>query len=107
MEKLEHFFTSLSHIIWGNWLVALLIGTGLYLGWLMRFFYIRKLPQILKETIIKPIINKESTSGEGNVTSFQALCTALGSCVGNGNIAIAEGLTNGIGFGTSEIFTII
>ncbi|MEG0286406.1 MULTISPECIES: sodium:alanine symporter family protein [Vagococcus] len=86
MEKLEHFFTSLSHIIWGNWLVALLIGTGLYLGWLMRFFYIRKLPQILKETIIKPIINKESTSGEGNVTSFQALCTALGSCVGNGNI---------------------
>lgn len=27
-------------------------------------------------------------------------------CFENGNIAIAEGLTNGIGFGTSEIFTI-
>lgn len=86
MIKLEEFFVSLSNLIWGNWLIALLMGTGLYLGFITRFFHIRRLPHILYETIIKPLKNKDDIVGDGNVTSFQALCTALGSCVGNGNI---------------------
>lgn len=86
MIKLEEFFVSLSNLIWGNWLITLLMGVGIYLGFITRFFHIRKLPHILYETIIKPLRHKEEVLSDGNVTSFQALCTALGSCVGNGNI---------------------
>ena len=86
MLKIEGFFAGLSNLIWGNWLIALLIGVGLYLGVITKFFHIRKLPYILNETVIKSITHRNKKSGDGNVTSFQALCTALGSCVGNGNI---------------------
>lgn len=86
MIELEGFFVSLSNLIWGNWLIALLMGIGLYLGFITKFFHIRKLPYILYETLVKPLKDNNETSGDGNVTSFQALCTALGSCVGNGNI---------------------
>lgn len=96
MDKLELFFTSFSNLIWSNWLIALLIGTGLYLGGLIRFFYIKKLPKILNETIVKPILNSQAVMGEGNVTPFQALCTALGSCIGNGNIVgVATAIVSG------------
>ena len=86
MVKLEGLFVSLSNLIWSNWLIALLILVGIYLGFITKFFHIRKLPQILYITLIKPLKNKEEIKGQGNTTSFQALCTALGSCVGNGNI---------------------
>lgn len=86
MILLENFFKSISNLIWGNWLIVTLLGIGLYFTIMTKFIQIRKLPYIFHETLIKSLRKGEKQKGEGTLTSFQALCTALASCVGNGNI---------------------
>ena len=86
---------SLSQIqaaVWGVPLSLLLVGTGLYLTLLLRGLQFRKLPNALYLAFFK---GKEE-GGEGDITHFQALMTALAATVGTGNIvgvatAIAAG----------------
>lgn len=86
MSGLEQFFFDLSNLIWGNWLIVTLIGVGLYFTAITKFIQVRKLKFIFYETLIKPFKNEYKSEGEGTLTPIQALCTALASCVGNGNI---------------------
>lgn len=51
-------------------------------------------------------IVEEVYSGYSYFKENDIVMAKVTPCFENGNIAIAEGLTNGIGFGTSEIFTI-
>lgn len=97
MKLLEEFFKNLSNLIWGDWLIITLMGIGLYYTIMTRFIQIRKIPFIFNETIIKSFLKKNNElKGEGTVTPFQALCTALASCVGNGNIVgVASALVAG------------
>lgn len=93
---LESFFKHLSDLIWGNWLIATLIGVGFYFTFATKFIQIRKIPYIVYETLIKPFKKGNENKGEGTLTPFQALCTALGSCVGNGNIVgVATAIVGG------------
>lgn len=96
MIGLENFFKNLADLIWGNWLLVTLIGVGLYFTFITKFIQIRKLPYIFHETLIKPFKKENEDLGEGTLTPFQALCTALGSCVGNGNIVgVATAIVGG------------
>ena len=46
--------------------------------------------------LIKSIRGKNEVKGEGTLSAFQALCTALSSCVGNGNIVgVATAIAGG------------
>lgn len=102
MLKLEFFFQNLSNLIWGNWLLVTLISLGAYFTIATNFLTITKLPQILKMTIYDSIMKNKKLKGTGTITPFQALCTALASCVGNGNII---GVTTAIvGGGPGAIF---
>lgn len=78
-------------LVWGIPLQVLLLGTGIYLTVILKGLQLRKLFPSLYLALIK---RKEK--GEGDITHFQALMTALAATVGTGNIvgvatAIAAG----------------
>ena len=84
----------LNGIAWGPWMLLLLVGTGVYLSCRMGFLQFRKFGYIMKNTGGK--IFKKQSAGEGEVTPFQAMATALAATVGTGNIA---GVTGAIAVG--------
>lgn len=76
---------AINNFVWGPVMLVLLVGTGVYLTVRTNFMPITKLGYILKNTLFK-MFEKEST-GEGEITAFQAVATALAATVGTGNIA--------------------
>ncbi len=85
MQALMSFNGWLNNIVWGPPMLVLIIGTGLFLSVKTGFFSVTKIGYILKNTLLK-MFTKES-KGEGEVTAFQAVATALAATVGTGNIA--------------------
>ncbi len=79
----EQTFNEIRDIIWGVPLITLLVGTGIYLTFLLKGLQFRKLYHSLWLAFIK---RKEEKS-EGDISHFQALMTALAATVGTGNIA--------------------
>lgn len=69
-------------IVWGWPLMILLIGTGVWLTFLLRGIQLRLLPHALWLAFVK----RRETEGQGDISHFQALMTALASTVGTGNI---------------------
>lgn len=67
-------------IVWGPWLLILLVGTGVFLSCRLGFLQVMKLPRALK------LIFFARNKGDGDIDSFKALCTALAATVGTGNI---------------------
>lgn len=84
----------LDGLAWGPWMLILLVGTGVYLSWRVGFLQLRKFGYTMKNTIGK-VFHKQS-AGDGEVTPFQAVTTALAATVGTGNIA---GVTGAIAVG--------
>jgi len=84
----------LNGIAWGPWMIILLLGTGIFLSIGVRFIQFRKFGHAMKNTIGK-VFHKQA-AGEGEVTPFQAVTTALAATVGTGNIA---GITGAIAIG--------
>lgn len=90
MDKLVQFLGSINDTIWGLPMLVLLMGTGLLLTIRLNFLQVSKLPRALKLIFTAP------NEGEGDVSSFKSLCTALAATIGTGNIvgvatAIAAG----------------
>lgn len=67
-------------IVWGPWLLVLLVGTGVYLTIRLGLLQMVKLPRALR------LIFFARNKGDGDIDSFKALCTALAATVGTGNI---------------------
>ena len=84
----------LNGIAWGPWMLILLVGTGVYLSARVGFIQFAKFGYAMKNTLGK--LFQKQTAGEGEVTPFQALATALAATVGTGNIA---GVTGAIAVG--------
>lgn len=64
----------------------MLLGLGIFYTVITGFAQIRFFPFVLR-SFIKNIKDKKSTKTEsGKCSSYQALCTAVASCVGSGNI---------------------
>lgn len=90
MQFITEFLTKINEMVWGMPLICLLLGTGIY------FTYKLRLLQLTKLKLAFSCIFKKQDNNEGDVSSFQALCTALSSTIGTGNIvgvatAIAAG----------------
>ncbi|WP_315119549.1 sodium:alanine symporter family protein [uncultured Clostridium sp.] len=83
MENLIQIFNKIDSIVWGAPLLILLVGTGVYLTLRLKCIQITKLPLAFKYMFSK---EDDDSQGEGDVTSFQALCTALAATIGTGNI---------------------
>lgn len=69
----------LDALAWGPPLLILLVGTGLYLTIRLGLLQILRLPKAFQLIFTKD-------KGQGDVSSFAALCTALAATVGTGNI---------------------
>jgi AGCS family alanine or glycine:cation symporter len=74
----------LNSIVWGPPMLVLLVGTGVLLTILTGAVQFRRLGFALREVLGKL---RGPGAGEGTVTPFQAVATALASTVGVGNIA--------------------
>ena len=74
------FLNAFNSFVWGPPLMILLIGTGIMLTIRLGLLQVVKLPKALS------LIFSARNNGSGDVSSFQALCTALAATVGTGNI---------------------
>ncbi len=79
MQSLEAVLARASDLVWGPPLLILLFGTHLFLTVRLKFIQ-TYLPQAIKLSFSR---EKE---GEGDVTQFGALTTALAATIGTGNI---------------------
>jgi AGCS family alanine or glycine:cation symporter len=80
MEQLIQMMDKIDSWVWGPPLLILLVGTGIYLTIRLGILQVFKLP-----LAIRYLFEKEE-GGEGDVSSFAALCTALAATIGTGNI---------------------
>ena len=90
MDRFLEIITLIDHYVWGMPLCILIMGCGILLTIRVSCLQIRHLGLALKYMV------KNEQNGEGEVTSFGALCTALSATIGTGNIvgvatAIAAG----------------
>ena len=90
MEAFNNFLVAVDDIVWGVPLIVLIMACGLVLTIRGRGLQFRHLGKALKFMV------KNEKGGEGEVSSFAALCTALSATIGTGNIvgvatAIAAG----------------
>ncbi|GHV43878.1 transporter [Spirochaetia bacterium] len=79
METFAKIVSTIDGWLWGPWLLILLFGTHLYLTFKTGFIQ-RKLGLGIKLSVTR------DASGEGDVSQFGALTTALASTIGTGNI---------------------
>lgn len=78
----------ISSVIWGPPMLAVFLGTGLYLSAKTGFFQIFGVKQWTKLTVIDAYKKrKEPPITDGSVSQFAALTSALAACLGTGNIA--------------------
>ena len=80
MNFIELLISTLSGWIWGPPMLALLVGTGLYLTVILRGMQFRVLPHALR------LIWQKEHGSDGDISHFAALMTALAATVGIGNI---------------------
>ena len=89
-EVLNNVLASIDKYVWGVPLIVLILAGGIMLTVRMGLLQMRRLPLALKWMV------KNEEGGEGEVTSFGALCTALSATIGTGNIVgVATAVTAG------------
>jgi alanine or glycine:cation symporter, AGCS family len=90
-QRILEVLDKIDSIVWGWPLMVLLIGCGFYLTLALRGLQFRMLWHSLYLAFIK-----REEAGEGDITHFQALMTALAATVGTGNIAgVATAIAGG------------
>ena len=72
--------SKISEFLWGIPLIVLILGCGIFLTIKLKGIQIKKIGLALKYMI------KNEESGDGDISSFGALCTALSATIGTGNI---------------------
>lgn len=68
--------------IWGPQMLVFILGSGIYFSLRLKGIQFTKF-----FTAANEIKKSKTTSGEGNITPYQALMSALSGIIGNGNIA--------------------
>lgn len=87
----EQIVDSVNSVVWGPVMLILLLGTGVFLTIGLRGITITRIPFAFAQ-----LLKGRKGSGEGEISPFNALMTALSSTVGTGNIA---GVATAIGIG--------
>ena len=89
MKNITEIINQFDSLVWGIPMLALLLGTGVFLSIRLRFMQFRKFGYIMKKTVGQLFVRKENQ--DGSLTPVQALSTALAGTVGTGNIAGVAG----------------
>lgn len=91
MSVFEQAIDTINGLVWGPIMLTLLLGTGIFFTIGLRGMTITRIPYAFKQ-----LLKGRKGSGEGEISPFNALMTALSSTVGTGNIA---GVATAIGIG--------
>ncbi|MGN1014652.1 MAG: alanine/glycine:cation symporter family protein [Butyricicoccus sp.] len=90
LSQINSVITLIDGWVWGLPLIVLILATGIFLTCRLGLLQVRHLPRALRYMI------KNEEDGDGEVSSFAALCTALSATIGTGNIAgVATALVAG------------
>jgi len=73
---------NLADALFMPWVVAVLLGTGLFLSVRLGFVQVRRFVEALRA-----MVTRRATGTAGALTPFQAFMTALAASIGTGNIA--------------------
>ncbi len=94
MEKLAAIIHTVDEFVWGPVMLIFLVGTGVFLTVRFRFATWRNLGYALKITLSKEAMTKGK--GDGDISPFSALMTALAATIGTGNIVgVATAMVSG------------
>ncbi len=72
----------IANFIWGPQMLIFILGSGIYFSIRLKAIQFQKFKFAVKATT-----KSFRSSGEGNITPYQALMSALSGIIGNGNIA--------------------
>jgi AGCS family alanine or glycine:cation symporter len=93
MKTFSDILVAVDDFVWGPVMLVLLVGTGIFLTIRTRALCWRNLPYALKSVLSKEARQK---TGEGDVSPFSALTTALAATIGTGNIVgVATAMVSG------------
>lgn len=98
IDAISKINSAINGVVWGVPALTLLIGTGILMTCLTRFFQFTHFGHMWKETVGKLFKKSDvrNSSDKHSISQFQALCTALSATIGTGNIAgIAYAITMG------------
>lgn len=80
MDQIVDMLNKLDNWVWDWWMIALLFGTHLFMTIRTGFIQRQTVAKGIKLSVTK------DTDGEGEVSQFGALATALAATIGTGNI---------------------
>ena len=89
LQTIESINGEINSVVWGAFGLLLLVGTGIIVTAMTKFFQVTHIGLWFKNTLghlFKQDVIKHSKEA-GSISPFQALCTALAATVGTGNIA--------------------
>ena len=89
-KTINDILVNIDNFVWGIPLMVLILAGGILLTVRLGVMQFRKLPLALKWMV------KNEEGGEGEISSFSALCTALSATIGTGNIV---GVATAVGTG--------
>ncbi len=89
MDIIVKINSAVNGFIWGVPTMGLILGVGLLLSCRTGFVQIRKFGYAMR-SIFRKLFQKKA-AGDGAITSFQAVCTALAATIGTGNVAGVAG----------------
>jgi AGCS family alanine or glycine:cation symporter len=82
MNTFESIVSTVNGIVWGPFMLAAILGTGLWLS-----FGLRGMPVLGIPRGFRLLLAGRQSSRPGDISPFQALMTSLAATVGTGNIA--------------------
>jgi alanine or glycine:cation symporter, AGCS family len=89
MQSIESFLQQISDVLWGWPLIVLLVGTHIFLTFRLKFIQRYMFKAIKISFSRKP-------EGDGDISQFGALTTALAATIGTGNIVgVATAIASG------------
>ena len=84
MDTLANILDKIDGVVWGPIMLVFLVGTGIFLTIRLNFLPWRKLPRALK--VLFSAESRKTDKGQGDISPFSALMTALAGTIGTGNI---------------------
>ena len=91
LSTVESINNSVNSFVWGLPMLILLVGTGILMTFLTKFFQISHFKHWVKNTIGGIFKDSHVTAHTAHedmqISQFQSLCTALAATIGTGNIA--------------------
>ena len=100
VEGITNVNNAVNGFVWGLPMLILLVGTGILMTLLTKFFQITHIRHWMKKTIGAVFTDSHVTAhtakDDKSISQFQSLCTALAATIGTGNIAgVAAAIVSG------------